>query len=95
MPINLIHANAIADYSGVLAAPGAILCDEDQIIAVGSVQELGVAEDAILTQIHGTVFPSLVNAHTHLDLSGAGIKPAKNSFVQWVVQPSTEFASKT
>jgi cytosine/adenosine deaminase-related metal-dependent hydrolase len=48
------------------------------------VQELGGVADAKLTQIHGTVLPTLVNAHTHLDLSGVGIKPAKNSFVQWI-----------
>ena len=84
MPRNLIHADAIVDHSGVLAAPGAVLVDEDEIIAVGSVQELGGVGDAKLTHIHGTVTPSLVNAHTHLDLSGEGIKPAKNSFVQWV-----------
>jgi len=84
MPRKLIHADAIADHSGVLAAPGAVLLEEEEIIAVGSVQELGGVGDAMLTQIHGTVTPSLVNAHTHLDLSGEGIKPAKNSFVHWV-----------
>ena len=84
MTRNLIHADAIADHSGVLAAPGAVLLEEDEIIAVGSVQELGGVGDAKLTQIHGTVMPSLVNTHTHLDLSGEGIKPAKKSFVQWV-----------
>ncbi len=84
MTRNLIHADAIADHAGVLAAPGAVLLEEDQIIAVGSVQELGGVDDAQLTQIHGVVVPSLVNAHTHLDLSGVGIIPPKNSFVQWV-----------
>lgn len=84
MPRNLIHADAIADYSGVLAAPGAVLLEEGEIIAVGSVQELGGVGDAKLTQIHGTVTPSLVNAHTHLDLSGEGVTPAKKSFVQWI-----------
>jgi cytosine/adenosine deaminase-related metal-dependent hydrolase len=84
MPRNLIHADAIADHLGVLASPGAILLDGDQIISVGSVQEIGGVGDATLTQIHGTVVPSLVNAHTHLDLSGIGIKPPKDSFVQWV-----------
>ena len=84
MTRNLIHADAIADHSGVLAAPGAVLLEEDQIIAVGSVQELGGVGDAKLTQIHGTVMPTLVNAHTHLDLSGVGIIPPKNSFVQWI-----------
>ena len=84
MPRNLIHSDAIADHLGVLAAPGAILREGDQIIAVGSVQEIGRVDEASLTQIHGTVIPSLVNAHNHLDLSGIGIKPANESFVSWV-----------
>ena len=84
MPRNLIHSDAIADHTGVIAAPGAILKDEEQIFAVGSVQEIGRVDDATLTQIHGTIVPSLVNAHTHLDLSGVGTKPLNNSFVAWV-----------
>ena len=84
MPRNLIHANALVDYRGVIASPGAILKEGNQIIAVGTPQEVGSHEECSLTQINGVVTPSFVNAHAHLDLSGVGIVPAKESFVQWV-----------
>jgi len=84
MPRNLIHANAIVDYRGVLASPGAVLFDESNIIGVGTPQEIGVPGDASLTQIDSTVTPSFVNTHTHIDLSGYGAVPSNKSLHEWV-----------
>ena len=84
MPRNLIHADAIVDYRGVIASPGAILVEGNQIIEAGTPQEIGLPENASLTQIDSVVTPSFVNTHTHLDLSGVGITPAKESYTSWV-----------
>ncbi len=84
MPRNLIHSNALVDYRGVIASPGAILREGNRIIAVGSPQEVGGNDECSLTQVNGVVTPSFVNAHAHLDLSGVGTVSAKESFVQWV-----------
>jgi cytosine/adenosine deaminase-related metal-dependent hydrolase len=84
MARNLIHANALVDYRGVIASPGAILREGNRIIAVGTPQDVGQIEDNSFTQLDGIVTPSFVNTHTHLDLSGVGIAPARESFVHWV-----------
>ena len=84
MPRNLIHADAIVDFRGVIASPGAILVDDNHIVASGSPQEIGSSEHATLTQINGVVTPSFVNIHTHLDLSGAGPVPARESLTSWI-----------
>jgi len=81
---NLVHARAIVDYRGVIASPGAILLEGNCIIAAGTPQELGTPEDAELTQVDSVITPSFVNTHTHMDLSGVGLAPARDSFVQWV-----------
>ena len=72
------------DYRGVIASPGAILLEGNCIIAAGTPQELGTPEDAELTQDDSVITPSFVNTHTHMDLSGGGLAPARDSFVQWV-----------
>ena len=86
MPRNLIHAEAIADYRGVLASPGAILMEGDVIVEVGTPQEIGQINDAGITHVDGMVTPSFVNAHAHLDLSGAGNSPPEDSFIDWLLQ---------
>ncbi len=82
----LIHSDVIADYRGVLASPGAILLNGTMIEAVGTPQEIGHVSDASITQIDGIVTPSLVNTHSHLDLSGIGTVPAKESFIDWLIE---------
>lgn len=84
IPRNLVHATAIVDHRGVIASPGAILLDGNCIIEAGTPQEIGTPDDAVLTQIDRVVTPSFVNTHTHMDLSGVGLAPAMDSFVQWV-----------
>ena len=86
MPRNLTHVHALVDHRGVVASPGAVLTQENSIIAVGTPQEIGIPENASLTQIDGILTPSFVNTHTHLDLSGAGPVPARDSFSDWVVE---------
>jgi aminodeoxyfutalosine deaminase len=85
MTRKIIHADAIADYRGNLASPGAILLDGDSIVCAGTPEEIGRPAGVEITQVNGLVTPSFVNVHTHLDLSGVGTKPACDSFGDWVV----------
>ena len=84
MPRNLIHADAIVDFRGVIASPGAILLEENRIVSSGSPQEIGAPSNATLTQINGIITPSFVNTHSHLDLSGVGTTPARESLTSWI-----------
>jgi len=86
MTRKIIHADAIADYRGSLASPGAILLDGDSIVCAGTPEEIGQPNGVEITQVNGLVTPSFVNVHTHLDLSGVGIMPARASFGDWVVE---------
>ena len=81
----LIRAAAIADGSGVYAAPGAILVDSARIIASGSPQEVGeVAEARVIDEPRAVITPGLVNVHAHLDLSNVGPQPFEGRFVDWI-----------
>ncbi len=84
MPRKLVHSTAIVDHRGVLASPGALLLDGETIVAAGTPQEIGKPEDARFTQIDKIVTPSFVNTHTHLDLSGVGTVPPRDSFCSWI-----------
>ena len=80
----LIHSNAIADYRGVIAAPGAILLEGNEIIAAGTPQEVGDCQEVDQVNVEGLVLPAMANVHTHLDLSGVGPKPPVSQFATWV-----------
>jgi cytosine/adenosine deaminase-related metal-dependent hydrolase len=84
MARKLIHCDTIADFRGVLASPGAILLDEHEIIEAGTPQQIGPISEAKVQRVDGLVIPPFANIHTHLDLSGVGIKPPSTSFVSWV-----------
>jgi cytosine/adenosine deaminase-related metal-dependent hydrolase len=86
MPRFLLHSEVIADYRGIIASPGAVLIDGDAIEAIGTPEEIGHLEDVAITQINGMLTPSFVNAHTHLDLSGVGIVPPRDTFADWLVE---------
>ena len=46
----LLYVDAIVDYRGVVASPGAVLKEGNTILAVGTPQEIGTPENALLTQ---------------------------------------------
>lgn len=86
MTRKIIHADAIADFRGKLASPGAILLDGNSIVCAGTPEEVGRPDGVEITQVNGLVTPSFVNVHTHLDLSGVGTMPACDSFCDWVAE---------
>ncbi len=81
---NLLHIACLLDGAGFKESPGAILMEGDSIIQVGTPQSIGKIQDIQITQIHGTVTPSLVNAHTHLDLTVETAKRNQMDFMPWV-----------
>ncbi len=90
IPRNLIYADAIVDYRGVLASPGAIFIEGETLVDAGTPEAIGSIEGVSVTQINGVVTPSFVNTHSHLDLSGVGNEPPRDSFIDWffeVIKP--------
>jgi len=81
---NLLHIDCLVDGTGFKESPGALLLEGQTIIQVGSPQSIGTIEEVQITQIHGTVMPSLVNAHTHLDLTVESISCNEMEFMPWV-----------
>lgn len=66
-------------------APGALLLEQDSIVAAGTPAEVGKSGDWSVRQLNDEVLmPALVNAHAHLDLSHIGPKPYAGDFTSWV-----------
>lgn len=68
---------------------GAVLVHDGQILAAGSHHEVKAASPSLTREVdHGSaaIMPGLVNAHTHLELSGlqGGIALPQDSFAQWL-----------
>ena len=86
-PTGIVHADHVLTGDGAPVADGAIVFD-----AEGTVVEVGKASDVLprhqglqTRHVRGVVFPGLVNAHTHIELSNLRGKIAGGrGFVQWV-----------
>jgi len=87
MGIRIFHADHVLPGDGAPIADGAVVVDAD-----GSVLDVGSAVDvlprhagAAVERVRGVVFPGLVNAHTHMELSSLrGRVPGGHGFVPWV-----------
>ena len=80
-----ITAATIADGSGLVASPGAILLENGCVVAAGEAAAIGSVGDA--QQVHvpdSVVIPALVNAHAHLDLTHIGPLPYSGDFSTWL-----------
>ncbi len=81
---NLLHVDSLLDGTGFDESPGAMLLEGDSIVQVGTPQSIGTIQDVQITQIHGTVTPSFVNAHAHLDLTVESASSQGMDFMPWV-----------
>ncbi len=83
----------VATMAGPLIHDGAIVCDRGIILAVGNERELRAAHpDAYhLHSGHAIILPGLVNAHTHLELTGIGQLERPRTFVDWLLDLRTRF----
>lgn len=86
-PPVIVHADHVLPCDGAPIADGAIVFD-----GTGAVVEVGPACEVLprhagleTNRVRGVVFPGLINAHTHVELSALRGKVAGGrGFVQWV-----------
>ncbi|MDF2697028.1 MAG: Adenosine deaminase [Labilithrix sp.] len=87
MASSVFHADHILPGDAQPLSDGAIVVD-----ANGAVVEVGPAADVLprhaglpVERVRGVIFPGLVNAHTHIELSSMrGKVPGGHGFVSWV-----------
>ena len=84
--IKLVRASCVVPMDGVPIVDGAVAFQEGTIVAVGIAQQLAAQyPDAQELDRRGfAVFPGLINAHTHLELSVLSQGPAPDNFVGWI-----------
>ena len=81
----ILFADVAVDAMGTSHAPAAIVVDNDRIEAIGSPASIGASPSARRVDCSGhIVLPGLVNAHSHLDLSGPGPMPRDANFRRWL-----------
>jgi cytosine/adenosine deaminase-related metal-dependent hydrolase len=85
--MRVLHADHVLPGDAPAIADGAVVVDGDGVIAdVGPAAELLPRHaGARATRVRGVVFPGLVNAHTHVELSAMrGKVPGGRGFIPWV-----------
>jgi cytosine/adenosine deaminase-related metal-dependent hydrolase len=87
--VRIIHADHLLPGDVPPVADGAVVVDTDgTVVHVGEARDVFVHPDYArlpTERVHGVVFPGLVNAHTHLELSALrGRVPGGRGFVPWV-----------
>jgi len=83
----LIHADGVVLGDGAPIRDGAVLVASDgEVLDVGEAASLVPRHGgAKVERVHGVVFPGLVNAHTHIELSAMrGRVPGGKGFVVWL-----------
>jgi cytosine/adenosine deaminase-related metal-dependent hydrolase len=87
MAVRLVHADHVLPGDAPPIADGAVVVAEDgSIVDVGRATEILPRHAGIEVERHrAIVFPGLVNAHTHIELSSMrGKVPGGRGFVPWV-----------
>ena len=83
----ILKAGGAVDAMGTTCSPAALLLEDDCIVACDAPEAIGHVADARVVELHDQVLlPGLVNAHTHLDLSGPGPWAPQVDFTAWVGQ---------
>jgi len=84
--MRVLRFDALLVGDGTSLLDGALICDGDAIVEVGPARELLPRAGGLPVTVHrGVALPGLVNAHTHLELSGLRGKTAPGQgFVPWL-----------
>ncbi len=81
----ILFADVAVDAMGTSHSPAAIVVDNDCIEAIGHPASVGALPNARRVDCSGhVVLPGLVNAHSHLDLSGSGPMRPDANFRRWL-----------
>lgn len=87
MTVRIFHADHLLPGDALAISDGAVVVDAGgEVIDVGRASDvLPRHEGASVERVRGVVFPGLVNAHTHVELSAMrGRVPGGRGFVPWV-----------
>src|SRR5688500_3293904 len=84
--MKIVHADHVLPGDAPPIADAAIVIDAGHVIDVGPAASLLPIHAGLpVDRVRGVVFPGLVNAHTHLELSALrGRIPGGTGFVSWV-----------
>lgn len=86
-PVTILRAAAVRDAQGTNARPGAIAVKHGRIVASGHPDTLPkrlLKHANYIDRPDELILPTLVNAHTHLDLTPLGPSPYGGSFTGWL-----------
>jgi cytosine/adenosine deaminase-related metal-dependent hydrolase len=83
----LLSAAYIATMAGPLIQDGAVVFDNDWIVAVGDAKSVrNEHPQAVVIDLgNAIILPGLINAHTHLELTSVPQLPKQGSFVDWIL----------
>ena len=84
----LYEGAAIADTGLGVVRPGAVAVRSGRIVASGPPHQVRQAVDRwenVVRVDDALIFPGMVNAHVHLDLTGIGPQPRTGDFADWVM----------
>ena len=97
MSKTLIHNGTLIDGNGgAPLANGAVLIDDERIIAVGALDSLDVPDD--VTKIDaggGTILPGLIDAHVHLMFEVSDMQAAQNRPFSYAFFNATTYLKAT
>jgi cytosine/adenosine deaminase-related metal-dependent hydrolase len=80
----IIRASLVVPMDGPPIRNGAVVVDDNEIVAVGSFEELSASDEGGVVDLGESVLlPGLINAHCHLDYST----------LKHVISPPTSFAA--
>jgi cytosine/adenosine deaminase-related metal-dependent hydrolase len=85
--VTIYRAAAIRDAQGANARPGAVAVKHGRVVASGhpdSMSKRLLKNATIIDRPHELIFPALVNAHAHLDLTSLGPTPYGGDFTAWL-----------
>lgn len=86
--LKVYTAGAVRDAAGVRASPGAVALRGGRVVAAGAepdvLREVGRGGERVEVGRDWLLLPGLVNAHTHLDLTGVGYRPYGGDFIGWI-----------